>query len=1042
MRTRAFALHGIGSALLGTACLVTLSGTAAAQNAADADKPVLEEIVVTGIRASLQSSTDAKRESTGFTDSIFAEDIGKFPDSNIAESFQRIPGITITRETSGEGLNIAIRGLGTNFTKILLNDAPVAIASTGRTDSSNTNREVDLDLFPTELFTQLTVKKSSSASMLEGGAAGTVNMRSARPFDKEGQHLTFSLQGTKNTEADDWGGRGSVLASKTWDTFGVLIGGSAVRNEVNIRGFETIGWTNANLVVPSASTTSPVTTAQAQCLAATGCNGTGGGNWSIPRTVPNGAGNGLNPTDVINQQFLLDHNPGLTIQQIDNALIPRLGRPSSEFGTKDRYNGIVSLEYRPTDNLHFYVDSMYGKKDNSMERLDMNWVGRNGTMIPLNLTVDRTDCANGCVATGGTFANAQFFLEYRPYDEDTKFWGVNPGFDWSLTEHLKMNVQANKTSSTFHRESPTVLVSSTLGNGTTVSYVNDGGTPQISSNLDLNNPANFGWPGGRVNMQDEERDTDTKGVRANFTLDKYAGLSLRAGAAYDDVSRRINAFDNTQAWQNAICGDNPNILLPGPNTQPSCEGLDTASPPLTNAYPRYPGLGQGFSAGFPALAYQGSLIPNTQLASYLRPGPDGFITADFDAIKAISNYAAFHANTPLVGSSNTTANTGFVQEKTTGVYAELAGDTEVGGNRMRYTAGLRRVRTAQTIGGRISLNDPRNATGNPAPNDVIPDGSRYPTIVNFANTDHTYYNTLPSFEVAYNLSEQAIVRGAASRTITRPDPNAMLPGLSFATPSADVANLGNSELSPFKSENLDIGFEYYTGREGYVGLAAFRKRVVGFTTSGLTTVPFSALAQYGVTFGSLTKTQQDALIARGGPDGATVIIQQQVNASGALTVNGMELNWVQPLDFLLGRIGLDGFGLSANLTLISQASKGAAPAVAIGVSPHQYNGTLYYEKHGFSARLSTTFTAGSQTAVANQNGIPLAALFSDNYEQWDFSSGLDVGQLFGWGNKVEVTLDAINLFNKQQRGYFQFENAAFTNYIPGRQFFVGVRGSF
>ena len=80
-----------------------------------------------------------------------------------------------------------------------------------------------------------------------------------------------------------------------------------------------------------------------------------------------------------------------------------------------------------------------------------------------------------------------------------------------------------------------------------MNYTNDGGMPTITTNIDLNNPANFGWAGGRVNMQDEARETETKGVRTNFTLDKFEGLSLRVGAAYDDVSRRINAFDNTQA---------------------------------------------------------------------------------------------------------------------------------------------------------------------------------------------------------------------------------------------------------------------------------------------------------------------------------------------------------------------------------------------------------------------------------------------------------------------------------------------------------------
>jgi TonB-dependent receptor len=165
---------------------VAQDAPAPAPAAADDDNP----IVVTGFRASLQSSTEAKRASTGFTDSIFAEDIGKFPDTNIAESLNRIPGITISREITGEGLQVAIRGLGTNFTRVLLNNAPIAVASTGRDGSQSTNREVDLDIFPTELFTQLTVNKSSTASMLEGGAAGTVNLRSARPFDNEGTHIT------------------------------------------------------------------------------------------------------------------------------------------------------------------------------------------------------------------------------------------------------------------------------------------------------------------------------------------------------------------------------------------------------------------------------------------------------------------------------------------------------------------------------------------------------------------------------------------------------------------------------------------------------------------------------------------------------------------------------------------------------------------------------------------------------------------------------------------------------------------------------------
>jgi TonB-dependent receptor len=1053
MRRRAFMLNGPGPTLLGPACLLAaLGGTASAQNAPAPGNEPLQEVVVTGFRASLQSSTDAKKEATGFTDSIFAEDIGKFPDTNIAESFNRIPGITITREISGEGLNITIRGLGTNFTKVLLNGAPVAIASTGRTDSTNTNREVDLDLFPTELFTQLSVHKSSAAHMLEGGAAGTVDMRSARPFDQGGgQRLTFSLQGTNNTVADDWGGRASVLASKTWDTFGVLVGAAGVRNKVRTTGFETIGWTNPNL---SAAQCTPAS-------AATPCNNTGGGNWTIPGTVPANAGNGLTTGATIDQAFLLARNPGLTIQQLDNALIPRLGRPSDEFGDKDRYNGVVSLEYKPSENLHFYVDSMYGKKKNDLERIDMNWVGRFGAMVPLNVEVDRADCSKGCVVKKGTYANAQFFLEYRPFIEDTDFWGVNPGFDWKFTDELSLDVQANKTHSKFHRESPTFLVITPGSSGITVDLDNTGTIPVITpTGVDLNNPNAFAWQGGRVNMQDERRETETKGARFNLTWSHWSAANLHFGGAYDDVSRRITAYDNTQAWQNAACGGNPSIFLPAPNGQPPCEGRASATPGLVTpagTYPAYPGLGTGYTAGQSnTYTYGGSLVPLSQLSSFLMPGPDGFITADWKRFKEASQYDRFHSETPEVGSANTGAVGGFVREKSYGAYVELSGDVMMDDHRLRYTAGLRRVRTDQTITGRIAATDPRNFVQNPTTGvtSQLPDGARYPSIPTYITEEQTYYNTLPSLEVAFNVTDQAVVRGALSKTMTRADPNAMLPGASFSDPSAVTATVGNPTLGPYESENVDLGFEYYTGGEGYVGIAAFRKRVTGFTITELTNHTLADLAQYGIVFDTLSDQQKRAIcppvgLCAGNPASWPVLFQRQINSTSALTVNGLEFNWVQPLDFALGRLGLNGFGISANLTVIDQRGTGASfasststPAVALGVAPHTYNGTVYYDNNIVSARLSGTFAKGSQTQVTNQNGIPDAALFSDDYKQWDFSSSLTLSKLFSWQTEVQATFDVINLFESKQRSYFQFEDAAFTQYNPGRQYLVGIRGRF
>ena len=1000
------------------------SGAAPATAAADASD---EEIVVTGYRASLESSTNAKRDAIGFTDAIFAEDIGKFPDTNIAESFNRIPGITIARDTSGEGLNVAIRGLGTNFTKVLLNGAPVAVASTGRMDSQNTNREVDLDMFPTELFTQLTVSKTPTAGQIEGGAAGTVDMRSARPFDKPGTRVAYSLQGTKNSGADGWGQRGSLLASTTMGDFGILAGVAGVRNKVSTSGFETIGWTNPNLT-------------DAQCGPDGGCNATGGGNWTIPGTVPANAGNGLVAGTVIDRDFLLANNPGLTIDQIDNAIIPRLGRPSETFGTKKRYNAILSLEYKPSNDFHLYIDSMYGRKKNNLQRIDMNWVGRNGATIPLNMQVDRDDCSGGCVVTQGTYANSQFFLEYRPFIEDTKFWGVNPGLEWQVADTLKLDLQANWTESKFHRESPSVVLSTDPSQGLTVDYANDGGIPQINSNVDLNDPANFGWySGSRVNVQDERRKIKTKGVRSNLTWGDQR-LNLRVGGAYDDISRNIRAYDNSIAWQNAVCGGNPNVYLDSPNTQPPCEGLATV-PAGAAGYPTYPGLGTGYTAGITTpLVYQGSLIPQSAVASYLRPGP-GFVTLDWKRFAADSNYDYFHDNAPETGASNTGASGGYVREKVIGAYAEVNGDIDVAGNPLRFNVGLRYVHTDQTIGGRVSLPDPRNI--DPDTGEQIADGSRYPNVVSFVETNNKYENWLPSASASYNVADNALVRVSLSKTMTRPDPNAMLPGVNFSTPSADVATIGNPALDPFISKNIDLGFEYYTGGEGYVGFAAFRKSVKGFTQPGTTVVPFADLAAYGITYDTLTPTQQEAIDARGGPGSATVVVQQQVNATGTLTVNGLEFNWVQPLDFVLDRyLGLKGFGFTANATVIDQKGTGAAPAVALGVAKYTYNITAYYENNGFMARLSTTYNKGSQVSGANQNGIADAALFSDDYQQWDFSSSVDLDRFIGIDHPLQLTFDVINLFKAKQRTYFQFDNATFTEYKPGRQFLIGLRGSF
>jgi hypothetical protein len=296
--------------------------------------------------------------------------------------------------------------------------------------------------------------------------------------------VIYSFQTSKLSHADKWGYRGSILASATVGDFGVLVGAAGVRNQIRTVGFETIGWTNPNL-------------SAAQCGAPSGCNSTGGGNWTIPASVPSNANiPGVTAGTAIDQAFLLAQNPGATIQQIDNGIIPRLARPMDEFGTKDRVNGIASLEYKG-DRLHAYVDAMYAKRHNNMQRIDMNWVGRNGAVIPVGTEYDKDDCSQGCTVTKGTYYNAQFFLEYRPWNEDLHYWGINPGLEYQFADNLKLDLNANYTRSRFHRESPTVLVITPANSGVTVDYDNTGGdVPSIRrTSISTIRPASAGRAG-------------------------------------------------------------------------------------------------------------------------------------------------------------------------------------------------------------------------------------------------------------------------------------------------------------------------------------------------------------------------------------------------------------------------------------------------------------------------------------------------------------------------------------------------------------------
>ena len=194
-----------------------------------------DEVIATGIRSSIKRAQDIKREAVGVVDAIAAEDLGKFPDLNVAESLQRISGLAIDR-SGGEGQAVTIRGLGPQFNTVLMNGRQIATDSGGR--------EFNFDILAAEQITGATVYKSGRSNLQEGGIGGTINVTTARPFDNPGFQMAGSVKGVYESLSEKISPAGSLLVSNTFnnDTFGLLGAFSYSERDVQINQIATAGW--------------------------------------------------------------------------------------------------------------------------------------------------------------------------------------------------------------------------------------------------------------------------------------------------------------------------------------------------------------------------------------------------------------------------------------------------------------------------------------------------------------------------------------------------------------------------------------------------------------------------------------------------------------------------------------------------------------------------------------------------------------------------------------------------------------------------------
>ncbi len=233
--------------LLALSICLALSGTALAQETPTGTATDLDTVTVTGYRASVEKALDIKRGEAGVVDAIVAEDIGKFPDLNLAESLQRIPGVVITRE-AGEGRNISVRGLGPDFTRVRINgmEALTTVGAGDQSGGTNRGRGFDFNVFASDLFSQLLVRKTASADVEEGSLGATVDLRTARPFDYDGFTFAASGQASYNAMAEKADPRVAALISNTFadGTFGALLSVAYSERQALEEGSNTGRWAN------------------------------------------------------------------------------------------------------------------------------------------------------------------------------------------------------------------------------------------------------------------------------------------------------------------------------------------------------------------------------------------------------------------------------------------------------------------------------------------------------------------------------------------------------------------------------------------------------------------------------------------------------------------------------------------------------------------------------------------------------------------------------------------------------------------------------
>jgi iron complex outermembrane recepter protein len=329
----------------------------------------VEEVVVHGYRASLQASMETKRDATGVEDVLTSEDVGKFPDKNVAEALQRLPGIVTTRDF-GEGERINVRGTLDTLTKATLNGHSLSTADWFILDQQNATRSFNYLMLPADLIGKTEVLKTAQADVEEGGIGGTVNIETRKPLDLEPFTAYASLEAahTELSDKTDPYMTGLVSWKDADNTFGFLLAGIYQERHIRRDGFEILGYnTMANIVKGSTDQTLVPTIIDSALFQQDRIRK--GGNFAMQ----------LKPTPELEINF----NGLLSIFDAENTNQSYIADPQRALGNGGTLTnpivaggayvgGTINSENNGTQDVAFFYDSFHRIATSTSTNLDLN----------------------------------------------------------------------------------------------------------------------------------------------------------------------------------------------------------------------------------------------------------------------------------------------------------------------------------------------------------------------------------------------------------------------------------------------------------------------------------------------------------------------------------------------------------------------------------------------------------------------------------------------------------------------------------------------